>query len=400
MRRISRTLIHRLVLLALGSAACDGADMLTAPVDVGMDRNDGGTTATEDSALPSFDEGVRADMGSGDAEPAELGASDAGATDAPSVEARTLSERYPNDRWDRADPAIIFATNFEDGAEGLSLGSYTDDRAEILRDAAEAYEGSGAMKLSFTLSGIAARGTASASATTRFPLPVGGEYFVRFYMRYGEGTARPHHGNGTRVYAEGFDRGGTAGLRPAGDERFNTRIDLDGQDRQFFYTYWHEMRSGRCNDGSATPGCAGDQGNTYYYGNHLKPPDQTFVDRFAWHCYEYALRVNTPNASDGAIFLWTDDEHVGSFETGTPLGQWLRDKFYTMGEWSTTPTEPFEGLNFRTDARVNLVRVRFEIYQEQNTLQRRRDDTPDPAEEQAVFYDDIVIATERIGCRQ
>jgi hypothetical protein len=35
------------------------------------------------------------------------------------------------------------------------------------------------------------------------------------------------------------------------------------------------MRSGRCNDGSATPGCAGDQGTTYYYGNNFNPAGQT-----------------------------------------------------------------------------------------------------------------------------
>ncbi len=79
---------------------------------------------------------------------------------------------------------------------------------------------------------------------------------------------------------------------------------------------------------------------------------------------------------------------------------WLRDNFYTMGEYGTASAQaPFEGFNFRTDALVSEARVTFEMYQERGTLNNRRDDTPNKTEEQAVFYDDIVIATERIGCR-
>ncbi len=311
----------------------------------------------------------------------------------------TLSERYPNDAWDPSESAIIFATDMESSDTGLELGSYTGDTYEVTTDPALAHAGNGALKFSFTLTGLESRGDASVKANVRFPLPAGDEYFVRYYMRYTDGTARPHHGNNTRVHVEGGDPGGTADIRPDGDQRFNTTIDIDGMGRQFFYTYWHEMRSGRCNDGTAVPGCDGDQGTTYYYGNRFKPADQTVVDRYAWACYEYRVRANTPGEYDGAQALWIEDDLVGAFEMGTPLGEWLRDNFYTMGEFGTDPSTPFEGYDFRTSADVNQVRVTFEIYQEWGTLNDNRDDTPMKSEEQAVFYDDIVIATERIGCR-
>jgi hypothetical protein len=310
----------------------------------------------------------------------------------------TLSERYPNDEWDLDNPAILFASDFEDGLTGWDMESYTGDNFEAVSDPAEASAGNGSLKLSFTLTGLESRGDASVRANVRFTNETG-TYYVRYYMRYQDGTARPHHGNNTRVYAPGFDIGGTAGILPAGDERFNTTIDLDEESRQFFYSYWHEMRSGRCNDGTATPGCEGDQGTTYYYGNRFKPADQSVVDRYEWHCYEYRIRSNTPNEYDGEQGLWTDDALVGIFRTGEPLGQWLRDNFYTMGEWGTEPTTPFEGYNWRTSSAVAEVRVTFEIYQEWGTLNENRDDTPVKTEEQAVFYDDVVIATERIGCR-
>ncbi len=311
----------------------------------------------------------------------------------------TLSERYPNDAWDPSESAIIFATDFETMDTGLDLGSYTGDTHEVTTDPALAHAGDGALRMSFTLTGLESRGDASVRANVRFPLPAGDEYFVRYYMRYTDGTARPHHGNNTRVHVEGGDPGGTAGIVPSGDERFNTTIDIDGMGRQFFYTYWHEMRSGRCNDGTAVPGCEGDQGTTYYFGNRFKPADQTVVDRHAWACYEYRVRANTPGSYDGAQTLWIDDALVGTFEMGTPLGEWLRDNFYTMGEWGTDPSTPFEGFNFRTSPDVDQVRVTFEIYQEWGTLNGRRDDTPMKSEVQAVLYDDIVIASERIGCR-
>ncbi|MEM9190398.1 MAG: hypothetical protein AAGF12_14530 [Myxococcota bacterium] len=387
-------MVHRVaVMLCLGVMACVGTTF-------GGCTGSAERIGSEDAAVSPQDAQGMTDVRLPDAQVADGSAQDGSTpTDAAPPVGQTLSERYPNDAWDTADPAILFATDFETDESGLALSSYTGDRAEVLQAADLSANGSGSLRLSFTLGRLRNGGTASAQANVRFPLPPTRTYYVRFYQRYGAGTARPHHGSGTRVHAEGADRGGTAGIRPDGNERFNTRIDLDGQDRQFFYTYWHEMRSGRCNDGSAVPGCAGDQGSTYYFGNRFRPADQRPVDRFEWACYEYQVRANRPNEYDGALLLWTDDELVGRFETGSPLGQWLRDNFYTMGEFGTEPTTPFEGFNFRSSDGVDQVRVTFEIYQEQRTLENNRDDTPNKAEQQAVFFDDIVIATERIGCR-
>ena len=66
---------------------------------------------------------------------------------------------------------------------------------------------------------------------------------------------------------------------PNGDEGFWFDLDANDDDVFNFYVYWYRMRSGRCNDGSATPGCAGDQGSTYYYGNVFRPPEQTPTEK-------------------------------------------------------------------------------------------------------------------------
>ena len=311
----------------------------------------------------------------------------------------TLSQQYPGDQWDLSNPAFIHTSNFESGETTMTVGSYTGDSFEVVADSSSANSGDRSLKFSFTLTDLEEEGAASVKASAFFTAdnPV---FYVRYYMRYTDGTARPHHGNGFRMHSPGNDPGGTAGILPSGDERFNARIDLDGEGRNFFYTYWHEMRSGRCNDGSVTPGCDGDQGTTYYYGNRFKPADQAVVDRHQWHCYEYRVQANTPNEYDGELALWVNDAIVGEFKTGTPMGGWLRDNFYTMGEFGTADRQvPFEGFNFRTDEAVTEVRVSFENYQQWNTLSTSRGDTKNQSEEQAVFYDDIVVAKERIGCR-
>jgi hypothetical protein len=356
-----------------------------------------GSGGAGDPALADPGRGVDSNTGDSSSSDAHSGGDSTSQGDTHST--ATLSERYPNDSWDLSDPAIIFTSNFESGLDDWDLESYTGDTHEAIDDPTQANNGDSSMKLSFTLTGLENRGDASVYANTRFTNTTS-TYYVRFYMRYQDGTARPHHANGTRVYAAGCDIGGTAGIAPEGDCRFNTTVDIDSNGWHFFYTYWHEMRSGRCNDGTAVPGCEGDQGTTYYYGNGFKPADQTVVDRYQWHCYEYKMVSNSPNQYDGEQALWIDDELVGEFKTGEPMGAWLRDKFYTMGEWGTGDRQvPFEGYNWRTSAAVDQVRVSLAIYQEWGTLNNNRDDTPIKAEEQAVFYDDVAIATERIGCR-
>jgi hypothetical protein len=116
------------------------------------------------------------------------------------------------------------------------------------------------------------------------------------------------------------------------------------------------MRSGRCNDGSATPGCAGDQGTTYYYGNTFEPPGQSPFPRDRWFCIEMFAQANTVGASDGRLAFWIDDEPVGDDREGSPEGTWLRDRFHAgaCSFSACTPPTPFEGFDFRSSADVRF----------------------------------------------
>lgn len=357
-------------------------------------RLNSSTASSADAQAPVDQQSVNTDQ-----QLPQDGSADLGRDQLP--EFATLSEKYPGDQWALDDPAIIFASDFENGLANWDISSYTGDTAEAIESGDEAHAGTGSMKLSFTLTDLQAGGDASIRATTVFGLPADG-YYVRYYMRYTEGTARPHHANSTMVHAPDAYTGGNAGQRPDGDQRFNTAIDIDEEGRFYFYTYWHEMRSWMCNDGSTDPECVGYNGpsDSPYYGNNFKPADQPVVDRYQWNCYEYFVRANTPNEYDGELALWVNGQRLGEFKTGEPMGAWLRANFYTMGEWGTDDNQvPFEGFNFRTSATVNQVRMSLLFYQEWRTLNVYRTDTPTKSEEQAVFYDDVVVATQRIGCR-
>ena len=75
------------------------------------------------------------------------------------------------------------------------------------------------------------------------------------------------------------------------------------------------------------PGCDGDQGTTYYWGNVFQPADQSPYPRDRWFCIEVRAEASTVGSSDGSLTFWIDDAVVGvpEFEvvrtTRDPSGQ-------------------------------------------------------------------------------
>jgi len=194
-----------------------------------------------------------------------------------------------------------------------------------------------------------------------------------------------------------FQSDGLANTVPAGDKGF--WFDLDARRDQLFnfYVYWYQMRSGRCNDGTTVPGCAGDQGTTYFYGNNFTPAGQNAFPRDAWFCLEITAKANTLGQKDGELALWMNDVLVGEYRTGTPRGRWLRDNFYSWGPYFQD-VQAFDGFDFRSSSDVLLKRITLDAYYEKGTLDDLAMTTPVP-EAQIILYDDVVVATERIGCK-
>src|SRR6185503_16351795 len=166
----------------------------------------------------------------------------------------------------------------------------------------------------------------------------------------------PHHWIRMAAGDEAYSSSGLANTVPPGDQGFWFDFDASVEDVFNFYVYWHAMRSGRCNDGSVTPGCEGDQGSTYHYGNGFRPLDQTPFSRDQWFCIEIEAVANAVGEFDGSLAFWIDNQPVGAYGPGYPDGTWLRDSFHEGGcDFSAcSAPQPFEGFDFRTSSEVGF----------------------------------------------
>jgi len=371
-----------LLALTMGTACDDGteADAGSAPRDAG-DR-DGGSTGV--------------DAGS---------ARDAGETDGGSPPGGSLSERYPGDVGMAADPSVLFFDDFESGW-GRWDGPSADTRYLTVETGADmANGGERYLRSTVTTADLAENMYISASPRVTFESRVD-EVWWRFHARFPELAPNPHHWIRMAAGNPSWDSSGLANTVPGGDEGFWFDFDANIEDQFNFYVYWYGMRSGRCNDGSATPGCAGDQGTTYYYGNVFRPPDQPGFPRDRWFCVEIHARANTVGSSDGALGFWIDDALVGDYRPGNPDGTWLRETFHAGGcEFSAcTAPAPFEGFDFRSSGDVGFKAIYLDAYYERDSSARRRTRMEEMgltvSDNQTILYDDVVVATERIGCRR
>lgn len=117
-------------------------------------------------------------------------------------------------------------------------------------------------------------------------------------------------------------------------------------------------------------------------------------------------RPNTVGESDGALAFWIDDVPIGDYRPGHPEGTWLRAQFHTGGcDFSAcTPPVPFEGFDFRSSEDVRFKSFKLDAYYERDSDARRRQEMEarglTVSDARTILYDDIVIATERIGCRR
>jgi hypothetical protein len=307
-----------------------------------------------------------------------------------------ISTGYPKDNGIGGDPRVLFYANFENGLAGFTRYTQDPSHISVLTDAVIANGGEKYLRAQVTRTQLAANPYISANAQYDFARRVPHVYW-RFYARFVGTTAVPHHWVRVGAGDPTFQSDGLANTVPAGDRGF--WFDLDARRDQFFnfYVYWYQMRSGRCNDGTTVPGCAGDQGTTYFYGNNFTPAGQGAFPRDAWFCLEIMAKANSVGQKDGELALWMNDALVGEYRTGTPRGRWLRDNFYSWGPYFQD-VQAFEGFDFRSSSDVLLKRITLDAYYEKGSLDDLAMTTPVP-EAQIILYDDVVVATERIGCK-
>lgn len=357
----------------------------------------------DDDAPAAHDAGSTLDATASDGGPSERDGGPAQDATTPPLSG-TLSERYPGDEGLAADPAVLFFDDFEDGWGRWDAPTADTRYLHLETDAATANAGARYLRSTVTTEHL--QENMYISSSTRVTHARVDEIYWRFYARFPELAPNPHHWVRMAAGTEDWNGSGRANMVPPGDEGFWFDFDTNIDDVFNFYAYWYRMRSGRCNDGSATPGCEGDQGTTYHYGNTFRPPGQTAFPRDRWFCIETHARANTVGTSDGALTFWIDDELVGEYRAGHPEGTWLRDQFHTGGCSFSACTEPqpFEGFDFRSDDDVRFKSFMLDAYYERDTSARRRQQMEERgltvSDRHTILYDDVVVATQRIGCRR
>lgn len=266
----------------------------------------------------------------------------------------------------RADPQVLAEIQkpgtifFEDDFESeSSLKKYFEIRglkegdARLVTDPSQAHSGTGAIK--FTA--VARDGKSSGAGATAWFGPKGYDrVYLRLYIKYADDydQGNLNHTGGSLAAVAGTDRWegmGKAGIRPSGDDRFNSRFEpwcdwrrLTPPGYLFLYTYWMEMARDR--DGN-------------YWGNMLGPDDQERIipKRGQWVCLEHMIKANDIGQANGELAAWIDG------------------KLYIH----------YKGIRWRSSPTVRLKRFDIGVY------------IHAAAQDNSVWYDDVVLSTGYIG---
>jgi uncharacterized protein (TIGR03382 family) len=191
--------------------------------------------------------------------------------------------------------------------------------------------------------------------------------YYRYYVKY-EGTTYHHTGAMIGGYQPPSDwpqgDAGLKGVRANGDRLVVASLETQSNYRFDTYNNWIDM-----------------QGGTYqglYFGRNLFG-DLNLPIPSQWSCVELMISMNSPaTASNGELVNWIDGNEIANFHAGAPNGYWDGE-----GNWRMRSGSPaFGGFRWRDTTALGLNWVKIQNY----------DATP------RVWFDDLVVSTQRVGC--
>jgi hypothetical protein len=269
---------------------------------------------------------------------------------------------------------VVFFEDFEDVDISTMRGGWEDDDnlGMMSFDSAVptgAVPGSQALAMDVPaeISGIT-----NVSLYSRHPSVQQGAVYIRYYVRYDEGTTNYHH---TGMWLGGYNPSlsypvGYSGRTPDGTDFFHNAFEpMDNTLALDQYVQWPDMGCWR-----PDPQC---------YGNNMLHNAEPVATQGEWACHELMLKLNTPGLSDGEFQIWIDDQEIQHLKEGSPL----MSQFGDDSVWGPDPAgSPFPGFNWRSTIDLGANWLWPHMYV---------DDGP-----AGVTWDQIVVATERIGCME
>ena len=259
-----------------------------------------------------------------------------------------------------ADAVVVFSDDFESDVTSVESrwGNSTSSGIALTSDFPSASAGRKSLQLDTGLGG-------SAILYHRLPANYTRLYY-RYYVKY-EGTEYHHTGAMIGGYDPPTDwpqgDAGLKGIRPNGDRLVVVSLETQSN-RLDTYNNWIDM-----------------QGATYqgqYYGRNMLQ-DVNLAVPSQWTCVEMMVSLNSPaNGYNGELAAWINGNEAAYFRPGTPTGYWDGS-----GNWRMRSDSPaFGGFRWRDTTSLGLNWVKLQNY----------DATP------RVWFDDLVVATERVGC--
>lgn len=203
------------------------------------------------------------------------------------------------------------------------------------------------------------------------------QLFFRVWVRFAEDHRYVHHFlNIGGSQPDRFWSLGSAGCMPTGELSMGTTVDFEPDTHMsYFYTYfpgmecstncvdymgqqWVEENCQHCAD-IGMPTC--EQELRCCWGNEFHPAEPTAFPVGRWFCFEMMMQANDPNVPNGVMAYWVDGQLV----------------------------QMVDSMMWRTVPELALNRVSLQHY-------ITTSDADDHSNR--VWFDDVVVSTERIGC--
>jgi hypothetical protein len=277
----------------------------------------------------------------------------------------SIASKYASDQGIAADPAVIFAENFESPLSTILSRFKNWSQGAIVASTDRPAASGGAQSVQILPNGIG--GTLYRN--------LGAEHdrlYLRYYIKYLSGN---YHHTGA-IMGGYFPRSdwalgdaGLKGVRDDGSKLFAVGMESMGTPNTRIDTYlnWVDM--------------PGDPWNGLYYGRNFISDLNVPLKPGSWQCVEFMIKMNSaPTAHDGELAIWVDGVLKADFHAGSPLG-------YTdsAGNWHFDANgAPFGGFQWRDTLSYGINWFKIQNY-----------DTDGAATN--VLYDDLVLATQYIG---
>lgn len=278
-----------------------------------------------------------------------------------------LAAKYPGDVGIGADPAVIFADDFESYADASKLWDRWDNVFQATETRIAVEPGSfhaGKQALEFTLPKQTVELSNAVQKVLTNELD---KLHLRFYSKFDASfdiVGSSHNGGG--ISAHYFVNGqATPGVPADGTNKFLVDFEAwrgegstPNPGHLNVYVYHPEQRDKWGDHFFPTGVVLPNSSLPFDFGAEFSArPD--FVPKLdQWYCYELMVKANTPGQRDGRITIWVDGAVIGDFPN----------------------------LRFRDVASLKIDRFQVSFHAGQN-----------PNAETRKWYDDIVAATEYIG---